>query len=96
MIRRTTIELDDELLAKARAVLGQSTVRATVEEPRQPDVTTRTHGIASSSTAPLTLWPMRGAGTMLRLMSTCYAARARCQGDMDRIRSSILHHPRLK
>lgn len=32
MIRRTTIELDDELLAKARSVLGQSTVRATVEE----------------------------------------------------------------
>ena len=32
MIRRTTIELDDELVAKARSVLGQPTVRATVEE----------------------------------------------------------------
>ncbi len=32
MIRRTTIELDDELLAQARSVLGQPTVRATVEE----------------------------------------------------------------
>ncbi|MCB0955211.1 MAG: type II toxin-antitoxin system VapB family antitoxin [Ilumatobacteraceae bacterium] len=32
MIRRTTIELDDELVAEARAALGQPTVRATVEE----------------------------------------------------------------
>jgi Arc/MetJ family transcription regulator len=32
MIRRTTIELDEELVAEARAALGQSTVRATVEE----------------------------------------------------------------
>lgn len=32
MIRRTTIELDDELLAQARSVLGQPTVRAAVEE----------------------------------------------------------------
>jgi Arc/MetJ family transcription regulator len=32
MVRRTTIELDEELVAEARAVLGQSTVRATVEE----------------------------------------------------------------
>jgi Arc/MetJ family transcription regulator len=32
MIRRTTIELDEELVAEARSVLGQPTVRATVEE----------------------------------------------------------------
>lgn len=32
MIRRTTIELDQELLARARRVLGASTTRATVEE----------------------------------------------------------------
>lgn len=32
MIRRTTIELDEDLVAEARAVLGQRTVRATVEE----------------------------------------------------------------
>ena len=32
MIRRTTIELDQDLVAEARTVLGQPTVRATVEE----------------------------------------------------------------
>ena len=32
MIRRTTIELDEDLVAEARAVLGQPTIRATVEE----------------------------------------------------------------
>jgi Arc/MetJ family transcription regulator len=32
MIRRTTIELDEDLVSEARAVLGQPTVRATVEE----------------------------------------------------------------
>ena len=32
MIRRTTIELDEDLVAEARVVLGQPTVRATVEE----------------------------------------------------------------
>ena len=32
MIRRTTIELDEDLVAEAREVLGQPTVRATVEE----------------------------------------------------------------
>ena len=32
MIRRTTIELDEDLVAEARVVLGQLTVRATVEE----------------------------------------------------------------
>jgi Arc/MetJ family transcription regulator len=32
MVRRTTIELDDELLERARQALGQSTTRATVEE----------------------------------------------------------------
>ena len=32
MIRRTTIELDEDLVAAARAALGQSTVRGTVEE----------------------------------------------------------------
>lgn len=32
MIRRTTIELDEDLVAEARIVLGQPTVRATVEE----------------------------------------------------------------
>jgi Arc/MetJ family transcription regulator len=32
MARRTTIELDEDLVAEAKAVLGQPTVRATVEE----------------------------------------------------------------
>lgn len=32
MIRRTTIEIDQELLARARRALGASTARATVEE----------------------------------------------------------------
>ena len=32
MKRRTTIELDEALLARARRVLGGSTTRATVEE----------------------------------------------------------------
>ena len=32
MIRRTTIEIDDELLARARAALGSATMRETVEE----------------------------------------------------------------
>lgn len=32
MKRRTTIEIDDDLLARARQALGSSTTRATVEE----------------------------------------------------------------
>jgi Arc/MetJ family transcription regulator len=32
MIRRTTIEIDDALLARAKAALGLATTRATVEE----------------------------------------------------------------
>ncbi len=32
MKRRTTIEIDDELLARARLALGATTTRATVEE----------------------------------------------------------------
>lgn len=32
MIRRTTIELDDALVARAKAALGCTTTRATVEE----------------------------------------------------------------
>lgn len=32
MARRTTIELDDELLTRAREALGEPTIRATVEE----------------------------------------------------------------
>lgn len=32
MRRRTTIELDEELLARAKRALGRSTTRATVEE----------------------------------------------------------------
>jgi Arc/MetJ family transcription regulator len=32
MLRRTTIEIDQELLDRARRVLGGQTVRATVEE----------------------------------------------------------------
>jgi Arc/MetJ family transcription regulator len=31
-VRRTTIELDEELLAQAQRILGQSTMRSTVEE----------------------------------------------------------------
>ncbi len=31
-MRRTTIEIDEELLARAKHVLGQETTRATVEE----------------------------------------------------------------
>ena len=32
MIKRTTIEIDDELLARAKAALGHATTRATVED----------------------------------------------------------------
>ena len=32
MVRRTTIEIDQELLTRAQAALGCSTMRATVEE----------------------------------------------------------------
>ncbi len=32
MIRRTTIEIDDALLARAKTALGHATTRATVEE----------------------------------------------------------------
>jgi Arc/MetJ family transcription regulator len=32
MVRRTTIEIDEELLTRARRALGASTTRATVEE----------------------------------------------------------------
>jgi Arc/MetJ family transcription regulator len=32
MIRRTTIELDDQLVERAKRALGSSTTRATVEE----------------------------------------------------------------
>ena len=32
MVRRTTIEIDEELLARAKRALGQKTTRATVEE----------------------------------------------------------------
>lgn len=32
MVRRTTIELDEELLARAKRALGARTTRATVEE----------------------------------------------------------------
>lgn len=32
MIRRTTIEIDDALLERAKAALGYTTTRATVEE----------------------------------------------------------------
>lgn len=32
MVRRTTIELDDELLERAKRALGRKTTRATVEE----------------------------------------------------------------
>jgi Arc/MetJ family transcription regulator len=32
MIKRTTIELDQDLLERARQALGETTVRATVEE----------------------------------------------------------------
>jgi Arc/MetJ family transcription regulator len=32
MIRRTTIEIDDELLERAKRALGSGTARATVEE----------------------------------------------------------------
>lgn len=32
MLRRTTIEIDDELLTRAKEALGCSTMRATVEE----------------------------------------------------------------
>jgi len=32
MLKRTTIELDEELLARAKQALGQPTTRATVEE----------------------------------------------------------------
>jgi Arc/MetJ family transcription regulator len=42
MIRRTTIELDEDLVAAARQALGQPTVRATVEEALRRAVQTET------------------------------------------------------
>ena len=32
MVRRTTIEIDEELLARAQRALGSNTIRGTVEE----------------------------------------------------------------
>jgi Arc/MetJ family transcription regulator len=32
MVKRTTIEIDEELLARAKRALGEKTTRATVEE----------------------------------------------------------------
>lgn len=32
MVRRTTIEIDDELLTRAQRALGERTIRGTVEE----------------------------------------------------------------
>ena len=32
MVKRTTIEIDEELLARAKRALGEATTRATVEE----------------------------------------------------------------
>ena len=32
MLKRTTIEIDDELLARAKRALGRPTTRATIEE----------------------------------------------------------------
>lgn len=32
MVKRTTIEIDEELLARAKRALGEDTTRATVEE----------------------------------------------------------------
>ncbi len=32
MIKRTTIEIDEQLLARAKRALGSSTIRATIEE----------------------------------------------------------------
>jgi Arc/MetJ family transcription regulator len=32
MIKRTTIEIDEQLLARAKRALGRSTTRATIEE----------------------------------------------------------------
>jgi Arc/MetJ family transcription regulator len=40
MIRRTTIDLDEELVAEAQSVLGQATIRATVEEALRQAVRT--------------------------------------------------------
>jgi Arc/MetJ family transcription regulator len=31
-VKRTTVEIDDELLERARRALGQTTMRATIEE----------------------------------------------------------------
>ncbi|MDQ3735336.1 MAG: type II toxin-antitoxin system VapB family antitoxin [Actinomycetota bacterium] len=45
--RRTTIELDEDLLARAQAALGQPTMRSTVEEALRralDDVETATAG----------------------------------------------------
>ena len=35
MIKRTTIEIDDQLLARAKRALGCATTRATIEEARR-------------------------------------------------------------
>lgn len=42
-MRRTTIEIDEELLARAQRALGQPTIRATVEEALRRAATTAEH-----------------------------------------------------
>jgi Arc/MetJ family transcription regulator len=46
MVRRTTIEIDEELLARAKNALGAKTTRATVEEAlrRAADAAEDDHG----------------------------------------------------
>ncbi len=56
MRRRTTIEIDDDLLARAKAALGCATTRATVEEAlrRAADIAgEETARLASSQSAYL-------------------------------------------
>lgn len=45
-MKRTTVEIDDDLLARARRALGQTTMRATIEEAlrRAADSAEAEHG----------------------------------------------------
>lgn len=53
MPKRTTIEIDEELLARAKRALGQATTRATVEEAlrRAADGAERAHAERASRQA---------------------------------------------
>lgn len=75
MIRRTTIELDDELLSRAQAALGCATMRATVEEACAARPT------SPAKSASASLKPREATSTRsLRAPIWPFSRRTRCGG----------------